>query len=262
VSELAVRTHGDGPGVLWLHGYTMDSSTWQPLWELLPGWRHVGVDLPGHGRSGPIERGWSMAAVADQVGAVAAAQGAAAVVALSFGSIVALQLAIQRPELVPRLVLGAATIAGAPEVPEAGRRYREMLLLRRLGAPPAAVADLWMTSPPDIFRGTERHPELRAALRAVIVAHSWAELDSGAMASIRSAVRTDADLARITARTLVVTGTEDMPVYLDNAERLGRTVAGAALHTLPGAGHLCLLEEPAAVAPLIAAHLAADRAGV
>jgi pimeloyl-ACP methyl ester carboxylesterase len=255
VSALAVRRAGAGPAVLWIHGYTMDATTWAPLWELLPGWRHVGVDLPGHGRSGPIEPGWSMAGFADRVGEVAAAEGAEAVVALSFGSIVALQLAIQRPELVRTMVLGAATIAGAPEVPEAGRRYREMLALRRIGAPAEAIAALWMTSPPDIFRGTEKHPRLRSALREVIVRHSWAELDTGAMAPIRSAVHTDADLARITARTLVVTGTEDMPVYLDNAARLGRTVPDVTLRTVPAAGHLVLLERPAEVAPLIAAHL-------
>jgi pimeloyl-ACP methyl ester carboxylesterase len=79
------------------------------------------------------------------------------------------------------------------------------------------------------------------------------------MAAIRSAVHTDADLAGITARTLVLTGTEDMPVYLDNADRLARTVPDITVRRLPDAGHLCLLEQPAVVAPLIAAHLAADR---
>ena len=51
----AVRTAGtplSGPAVVWIHGYTMDSSTWEELWALLPGWFHIGVDLLGHGGQG------------------------------------------------------------------------------------------------------------------------------------------------------------------------------------------------------------------
>jgi len=68
-------------------------------------------------------------------------------------------------------------------------------------------------------------------------------------------VHTDADLARITARTLVVTGTEDMPVFCGDAERLRRTVPRVRLLLLPEAGHLVLIERPDEVAGALAAHL-------
>ena len=42
---------GSADKVLWVHGYTMDSSLWQPLWDELPGWHHFGIDLPFHGTS-------------------------------------------------------------------------------------------------------------------------------------------------------------------------------------------------------------------
>ena len=42
---------GSGPKVIWLHGYTLNSSVWLPLWRRLPGWTHIGIDLPGHGAS-------------------------------------------------------------------------------------------------------------------------------------------------------------------------------------------------------------------
>ena len=35
---------GDGDKVLWIHGYTMDSSLWQPLWDQLPDWHHIGME--------------------------------------------------------------------------------------------------------------------------------------------------------------------------------------------------------------------------
>lgn len=246
---------GDGPAVLWLHGYTMDSTCWQALWDLLPGFRHVGVDLPGHGRSGPMCPEWTLADLAGQLTAVLRDERAHRVVALSFGSCVALQLAIDEPSLVRTLVLGAATIAGGPEQPGTAQRYKELMLLRRLGAGPEAITERWMQSPPDIFRGTEQHPVLRARLRETIGRHRWAELDSGAMRSISAAVHTDDQLRRIAARTLVVTGTEDMPAFLGNADRLHRTVSTVDLVNLPGAGHLCLIERPEQIARTLADHL-------
>jgi pimeloyl-ACP methyl ester carboxylesterase len=253
--EIHLHTRGDGPAVLWVHGYTMDSTCWEQLWGRLPGWRHIGVDLPGHGRSGPMPRGWTLADLAGQVAEVARAEQAPRLVALSFGSCVALQLAIDEPGLLRRLVVGAPTIAGAPDQPEAAQRYKELLLLRRMGSGGDVIAEQWMRSPPDIFRGTERHPELRARLRATIGRHRWDELDSGAMRSINACVHTDEQLGRIAAETLVVAGAEDMPTFVRNAERLRRTVPRVSVLRLAAAGHLCLIERPDAVAGAVAAHL-------
>ena len=51
---LAARVQGEGTKVLWLHGYTLDSSSWREMWRRLPGFCHVGLDLPGHGGSAPV----------------------------------------------------------------------------------------------------------------------------------------------------------------------------------------------------------------
>jgi 2-succinyl-6-hydroxy-2,4-cyclohexadiene-1-carboxylate synthase len=246
---------GSGPAVLWVHGYTMDSSTWGPLWELLPGWRHIGVDLPGHGRSGPFAPGLTLPRLAGQLAEVARATGARRMVALSFGSTGALQLAIQEPGLIERLVVAAPTLAGTANEPSAKRRYQQLALLHRLAGPGEQLADLWMQSPPDIFLGTEQHPELRRALRAVVVRHPWSELGSGAMDALTAHRHTEAELRRITARTLAVVGDQDMPAFVRNADLLRRTLADCRTLTVPGTGHLPLLERPEAVAAAIAEHL-------
>src|SRR5258708_16163129 len=120
--DLHVETVGRGAAVLWIHGYTMDSSLWRPLWELLPGFRHVGVDLPGHGRSGPLRPDATLPGLAAMLARLARAQRAPPGVAISLGSCVALQLAIEWPALIDRLAVGAATIAGAPAAPGTARR--------------------------------------------------------------------------------------------------------------------------------------------
>jgi 3-oxoadipate enol-lactonase len=266
MTTLNFRAVGHGPAVVWIHGYTMDSSIWSELWDRLPGWRHIGVDLPGHGQSAPLPPGQTLAALADQVAGVCAATGASRVVGLSLGSCVALQLAADRPDLVKRLIVGAPTIAGAPSEPGTAERHRELKALRRMAPAisrriPAGelLADLWMQSPPDIFRGTEAHPELRKRLRDVIVRHRWEELATGALGSVAEAVHTDADLGRITAPTLVFCGDEDMPTFIANAGRLERVLPACRVEPVRAAGHLVLLERPADVAAALAAHLSGER---
>jgi 3-oxoadipate enol-lactonase len=257
VTAVDLRVSGTGPAVLWIHGYTMDSSVWRPLWDLLPGWRHIGVDLPGHGGSRPVARSDTLPGLAAELAGLAAAERAHRVVALSFGSMVALQMAIDAPGVVRRLVVGAPTIAGAPPEPGTGPRYRDLIMLKRGGATGERLADLWMSSPPDIFRGTERHPDMRAELRSVIARHSWRELDTGAMYGLTRHVHTEDALGRIRAATLAVIGDDDMPTFAANADLLGKAVPGCRVLRLPEAGHLCLIERPEAVAPAVAAHLAA-----
>ena len=70
---LALREQpGAGEAVLWLHGYTMDSRIWEEAWALLPGPRHLGLDLPGHGGSPPAP-GLDLPALGRRVAEVARA---------------------------------------------------------------------------------------------------------------------------------------------------------------------------------------------
>jgi pimeloyl-ACP methyl ester carboxylesterase len=255
-TELRTWVEGTGPAVLWIHGYTMDSSLWGDLWDLLPGFRHIGVDLPGHGASGPLPAGLTLPSLAAEVATLARSADASRVVALSFGTIVGLQLAIDAPDLVQRLIVGAPTICGWPTEPGISERYKQLGMLRRFTGPGEQMAELWMSSPPDIFRGTERHPRLRGQIRSVVVRHSWVELTNGRMRPLTEYVQDVTALGRIAADTLVVIGDEDMPAYHGHARTLCSAVPRCQSVTLPDAGHLCLLERPAEVAPILAAQLA------
>lgn len=253
--DIYVESTGRGPAVLWLHGYTMDRTLWQPLLELLPGFRHVCVDLPGHGRSRPLSGDETLPGLAARIAAIAEAADARRIVALSFGSAVALQLAASYPQLVTRLAIAAPTISGAPPAAGVIARERQLALLYRMTGPGAQMTKLWMASPPDIFRGARDHPELQGRLRAVIDGHSWAEIGSGAMRSLAEHVHTDEELGRISAATLVLVGDRDMPSFCANAARLATVVPDCTVVTMRDAGHLCLLERPGQAAAPLAAHL-------
>jgi pimeloyl-ACP methyl ester carboxylesterase len=255
--EVGLATHraGTGPAVLWLHGYTMDSTIWRPLWERLPGWCHIGVDLPGHGASPPLARDVTLAGLAADIASLARSEQASRVVALSFGTMIALQLAIDHRDAVRALVVGAPTVAGAPTEPGTDVRYRELhRIYRTVGAGPH-MTDVWMRSPPDIFRHIQDHPHARDALRETINRHSWQELATGAMHSLTRARQPASVLCTIEAAILVLVGDADMATFRDNASLLDGVIPDCRTHTIAGAGHLCLLERPDKVAPRIAEHL-------
>jgi alpha-beta hydrolase superfamily lysophospholipase len=53
--RIRVLEVGDGPPVLLLHGITLLADHWAPLLAELAGFRCIAVDLPGHGRSDPVD---------------------------------------------------------------------------------------------------------------------------------------------------------------------------------------------------------------
>jgi len=248
---------GAGPPVAWVHGYTMDASVWEALWRLLPGWTHVGIDLPSHGQSRPLAPHERLDQLGRQIADVCAAYDARHLVGLSFGSTVALQTAIEAPELLRSLILGAPAVAGAPTDPGSEIRYSQLGELYAQFGPGPHMTCLWMSSPPEIFPAAQAHARLRAELRTIIDRHTWRELASGAMRSLSAHAQQDADLRRIEASTLVLIGAEDLPAFKYSAALIARTVPACRAMLIPDTGHLCLLERPETVAPLIDRHLQA-----
>jgi 3-oxoadipate enol-lactonase len=256
-AALAVRRAGaSGDGVLWIHGYTLDSGVWDELWSALAGRRHVGVDLPGHGASRPLRRGEDLASLADEVHELAVGSGVRHLVALSFGTTLAVELAIRHPRAFATVTLGAPALAGAPTDPAAARKYEELVRLYRARGPGPHMTALWTQPPPEIFAYARRDPARWARLAATIDAHRWSELSDGAMLALTmGASHTPAALTRVGARTLVVIGEHELPIHRRCADIIASYVPAAEVAIVPGAGHLCLLEAPERAAALIDAHL-------
>lgn len=243
--------------VLWFHGYAMDSSIWDDLWDHLPGWGHVGIDLPGHGRSRPIEPGEDLASLAATIARVAADHGVRHLVGLSFGTIIALEVALRAPVgTFDALVLGAPAVAGGPHDEEVERRYEELARLYAERGPGPHMAQLWMRSPPDLFRAARRDPLLWLRIFWLAAHHRWAELGDGAMLALTDAGPGGATrLKDLTASTLVVVGEYDLPAYRRSADLVCAAVPDCRRQDMADAGHLCLIERPEASARVIADHL-------
>jgi pimeloyl-ACP methyl ester carboxylesterase len=99
----------DAPVAVLVHGVTGWHRTW---WRVGPGlaergWRAIGVDQRGHGRSPPIDGFTTIGGLAGDLAATIERIGArvGALIGHSLGAAVSAELAFLRPELVRRLVL-------------------------------------------------------------------------------------------------------------------------------------------------------------
>lgn len=242
---MALRVAGGaGEAILWIHGYTLDSSIWEEVWERMPGWRHIGVDLPGHGAADAVRAGDDLDQVAGRLVEVARQHEVRHLAAISFGGAVALQVAARAPELFRSLVVCSSPLGGAPGDGGVQARNLELIRLYRQRGAGTWMRDLWMSSPPDIFKGAQAQPALWVRLREVVGRHSWAEMKDGAMQRILDYPQPPSLLKKIRAGTTVYVGEADMPSFHRSAELIRRAIPGAVREYIPKAGHLGLLERP------------------
>jgi pimeloyl-ACP methyl ester carboxylesterase len=259
-SGLAGRVcEGDDETVLWLHGYTADSTIWDELWSALPGRRHIGLDLPGHGHSLPLDPGEPLDALARRIGGLARERDVRHVVAHSLGAVVALQMALEHPGAFATLALGAPVLGGGPFAPDLWTRYMEVKAEFAVSGHSPVLADRWMAPGSSLFRGLDRRPALERRVRDQVARHPWWELADDAYVALWQTPQKLSELERIALPTVLVVG-DDVPAVLQCADFLARLLPRCRRIDLAGAGHACLVEEPARVASILESHWSADRA--
>lgn len=192
-------------------------------------------DLPGFGET-PLEPG-----VVDYVAYAASFTSAAAViVGCSFGGRIALELAVTRPELVGKLVLVGAGLGSWDWSDEAKAGFaeeEEAIERDDLPAAASAQARMWLAddASADVRALTEE-----MVRRSYELQLPFEDQVTGAWPDPPASER----LGEITAPTLVVVGTADVPDLRAIADLLAGRIPGARLEVVEGAGHLPGLERP------------------
>jgi pimeloyl-[acyl-carrier protein] methyl ester esterase len=110
--SLYVQSFGTGPDIILLHGWGLHGGIWSAtennlMRHLAQRYRVTAIDLPGHGYSDYGNDGFTLTSATTAIAESIPAQ--AIVIGWSLGGLLALNLALTRPDLVHRLVLISST---------------------------------------------------------------------------------------------------------------------------------------------------------
>ncbi|MBI5696069.1 MAG: alpha/beta fold hydrolase [Nitrospirae bacterium] len=241
IGGLSIRYHdaGEGPPVVFVHGAGATARLWhRQLGALSKSFRVLAPDLPGFGGSG---RSPDIKGVRDYAGFLARFMDAlglkrASLVGSSMGGWAACWFAREFPERLDRLVLispAGLYLPDDPPMPVSGVIEE----LRRAYSGPAEAP---------AASGVRPNDELLNGIDTLLCLENAGGFtpDLGGR------------LSGITARTLIVWGSEDRVIPVSYADEFARRIPGSRLAVLDGAGHLPYIDSPESVTGLLAGFLA------
>jgi poly(3-hydroxyalkanoate) depolymerase len=255
--RVRVDIAGQGPPLLLVMGLGGNLEMWRPLRALLPDRQLIAFDAPGTGGSSTPAVPLSIphhAALAsrllDELGV-----GPVDVLGVSWGGVVAQQLAIARRRRVRRLVL-VSTAAGVTSLPGRPSALSRMITPRRYYS-----QSYFERVAPAIYGGrARRDPAYLQTETPLRLARPPSLLGYFGQILAISTFTTLPFLYRVRAPTLVLTGDDDPLVPVVNARILAAFIPGATLHIVPGGGHLVLFDSPDEVRGVLTSFLAAPDA--
>lgn len=242
-ARLRVRSEGEGPAVVLVHGWALDLDMWRAqIDQLSRRYRVIAFDRRGFGRSSgvpAIEQD-----VVDIDGLLTQFDiEHVAVVGMSQGARVALRWALKHPERTSCLVLdgppaeGLSQPPGGEEIPI--EDYRAAL--HRGGID--AFRRLWLQHP--FMQLHTNDAEVQQLLRDIVARYPAKDLlrNERPQSSMLSLLR-GRDLQRLQVPTLVLSGEYDSQQRRSIARQLVQALRNARLKTIAGAGHLAALDAP------------------
>lgn len=251
--NLAVDVRGQGPAILFIHGFPLDHSTWEHQVAKLEGWMRIAPDLRGMGQSDAPDLGYSMSTYAQDLLALLTALGVdkAVVCGHSMGGYVAFEMARLARERIRGLVLvGTRAEADTPEIRKA--RDGSAAMAREKGA--EAIADTMlgrMISP----RNRELNG-LAERLRRIMAATPVAGM-LGAIGSMRDRPDSFPLLRTLTDLPVqILVGDEDEMIPVPRSQAMLEAAPHANLSIVSGAGHVPAMERPEITTALLSRFLA------
>jgi pimeloyl-ACP methyl ester carboxylesterase len=241
---------GSGSPLVLIHGGLVSSQSWQNQVVRLRGsHRVVTFDLRGFGASGQASdaSGYTISHSAADAAAVmwAAEAFPAHVVGFSVGGMVALELAVEHPQLIRSLVLVSTTACLSAE-------QAEVFKSRATRAETSGMDD-----EVEVHVRRAFSPAFVAANPAFVADYAAHVTDNDPVAfaaTMRALAETDLRdaLPKLGMPALVVAGSEDtgMPANV-HAAALHAGIAGSRLEVMAGVGHSLHLEDPDGFARLI-----------
>jgi 3-oxoadipate enol-lactonase len=251
--NLAVEVRGEGPAILFVHGYPLDRTMWADQIARLEGYRRIAPDLRGMGRSDAPDLGYSMEIYATDLAALLDTLGVNEVVLCGFsmgGYVVFEFLRRWRHRVRALMLVSTRAEAEATE----GRRARDAsaALARESGAGAIADAMLGKMLTPATIKAS---PALAERVRALMAATPVPGI-VGALAAMRDRPDSLDLLPTLTGiPALVIVGQEDSITPPDRARAMANALPDARLVVIPGGAHLTTMEKAEEVTAAMQAFL-------
>jgi non-heme chloroperoxidase len=240
-TSLFYRSWGEGPAVVFTHGWALSSEVWQPqMFKLAKaGFRAVAYDRRGHGRSDDPGRGYDFDTLADDLAEVLEALDLHDVTlaghSMGNGEIVR-YLTRHGEGRVARVAMMAPALPYALKSPENPEGWSDPAVLDAWRALWATGFAEWLGPAAAAAYGPETSPErVTQTVRAMLQASVQAVIDTniaGTEADFRE------ELAEIDAPVLILHGDADQSCPLDlTARKVLGLVRDGRLKVYPGAKH-------------------------
>jgi len=243
-AEIYYELRGSGPAVVFVHAGIADSGMWDEQFDTLSAeFSVVRYDMRNFGQTVAGETAFAdwedLAAVMQKL-----AIESAFIVGASMGATVAVELALERPELVRGLILVSPGIfPGHEPSGELRRGWSKLGQALDSGNTDRALdveLDMW------VDRAGHRPTAVREAVRRRVRQMNARAYELASDAPNRKPLRPPAltRLKQIAAPTLIVTGDRDMPDIATIAKRLERGIPSVQTVSVPDAAHMLNMEQP------------------
>jgi len=239
--KIAYEATGEGRPLVFLHCWTGNSSFYfEQITRFSPEYRCICPDFPGHGESGECDE-YSVPRFAELIAGLLDSLGVDSGVFAghSLGGMVAMQLALERPEMVKGLVLLDTTPHLCGFIPQ--RAMTDLIV---------AFGGLALKPVKAIAAGVAATHPLAGPGPRIITAAQCSKVANRHMVRTMKAIRrfdVSERLGEIEQPALIVVGTADMLADLRQARLMARNIPGSTMRIVRGAGHMALFEKPAEV---------------
>lgn len=247
---------GSGPAVVFVHPGLWDRRTWDDQFPVFAQrFRAVRYDVRGYGRSSKPEREYSsvedLLALLRQLGIERAA-----LIGCSMGGGIAIDFALEHPEMVDVLVPVASALSGEEETDEDRERW-EPVFAQIMEAAGAGDNDRAVDLLMEIWAPLGTDDGAGQRIRQIALENPWAITDEGTLARPIDPPAVQR-LAEIRVPTLIVLGAQDLEDVNKTWNRYGPQLPASRTVLIEGADHVVNMRQPEQFNRLVLAFLGRD----
>ena len=230
---------GKGPNLVLIHGAGDNLNMWYhqvPFFS--KSYRVISYDVRGFGQTDSPAMEYSMSLFGEDTYQLMKALGVAEgyFLGYSMGGRIALELAINHPEMVKTLILANSSIGLTPPSPESVERRRVTLELLEKG-------DMEKTA--EMMTTNAFSPDFKSKNRSEFNRYMKVKLQNkpSGFALVMRALSAPPDISKVKCPVLLVVGDKDLSMGVEQGKQAQAAIPGAKLVILP-TGHAAAVESP------------------